>query len=108
MKIEMKYIRGQGYDGAASMSGRFNGVQSCIKKEYKTAIYIHCSAHSLNLAITYACGVQCIRNTMGTIEKVFVFLNTPKRSCIFKTCQRTESRRHSYRKVNIRTQAVRT
>ncbi|XP_050546050.1 zinc finger MYM-type protein 1-like [Daktulosphaira vitifoliae] len=83
MKIEMQYIRGQGYDGAASMSGRFNGVQSCIKKEYKTAIYVHCSAHSLNLAITYACGVQSIRNTMGTIEKVFVFLNTPKRQAAF-------------------------
>jgi len=83
MKIEMQYIRGQGYDGAASMSGRFNGVQSCIKKEYKTAIYVHCSAHSLNLAITYACGVQGIRNTMGTIEKVFVFLNTPKRQASF-------------------------
>jgi hypothetical protein len=48
-----------------------NGVQACIKKEYKTAKYIHCSLHSLNLAISYACGLQYIRNTMGTIEKVF-------------------------------------
>lgn len=83
MKIEVQYLRGQGYDGAASMSGRFNGVQSCIKKEYKTAIYVHCSSHSLNLAVSYACGLQGIRNTMGTIEKVFVFLNTPKRQAEF-------------------------
>ncbi|KAL4123082.1 hypothetical protein QTP88_015314 [Uroleucon formosanum] len=61
MKIEVQYLRGQGYDGAASMSGRFNGVQACIKKEYKTAIYVHCSSHSLNLAVSYACGLQGIR-----------------------------------------------
>jgi len=35
MKIEVQYLRGQGYDGAASMSGRFNGVQACIKKNIK-------------------------------------------------------------------------
>jgi len=52
-------------------------------KEYKTALYVHCSSHSLNLAVSYACGLQGIRNTMGTIEKVFVFLNTPKRQAEF-------------------------
>lgn len=44
---------------------------------------MHCSSHSLNLAVSYACGLQGIRNTMGTIEKVFVFLNTPKRQVEF-------------------------
>jgi len=83
MKIEVQYLRGQGYDGATSMSGRFNSVQACIKKECKTAIYVHCSSHSLNLAVFYACGLQGIRNTMGTIEKVFVFLNNPKRQAEF-------------------------
>jgi len=63
MKIDMQYLRGQGYNGAASMSGRFNGVQSCIKKNIKqlyiTAIYYnHCSLQILNLAVSNACDLQ--------------------------------------------------
>lgn len=83
MKIKVQYLRGQGYDGAASMSGQFKGVQACIKKEYKTPLYVHCSSHCLNLAVSYACGLQSIPNTMGTIEKVFIFFNTLKRQAEF-------------------------
>ncbi|KAF0688861.1 zinc finger MYM-type protein 1-like, partial [Aphis craccivora] len=37
--IETKYIVGQGYDGAAAMSGMFNGTQSHIRKKYPMALY---------------------------------------------------------------------
>jgi hypothetical protein len=51
MKIEVQYLRGQGYDGAASMCGQFNGIQICIrvKKYYKTAIYY------ISIYILYSC-----------------------------------------------------
>ncbi|XP_008178902.1 52 kDa repressor of the inhibitor of the protein kinase-like [Acyrthosiphon pisum] len=49
LNIEIKNLRGQGYDGAASMSGKLNGVAALIRKEYPSALYIHCSAHNLNL-----------------------------------------------------------
>ncbi|KAL4148749.1 hypothetical protein QTP88_002913 [Uroleucon formosanum] len=52
--LELKYLRGQGYDGAAAMSGHFNGVQAHVTKNYPLAHYIHCSFHSLNLAISDA------------------------------------------------------
>lgn len=77
--LDMNNLRGQGYDGAASMSGRFNGVQAVIKKSYPTALYVHCVSHSLNLAISDACSVQPIRNCMGIIENAYNFFNTPKR-----------------------------
>jgi hypothetical protein len=32
LKINLKYLRGQGYDGAAALSGEFNGVQAYIRK----------------------------------------------------------------------------
>ncbi|XP_025196209.1 zinc finger MYM-type protein 1-like [Melanaphis sacchari] len=82
--INIQYLRGQGYDGAASMSGRFNGVQSIIKKQYKTAVYVHCSAHVLNLVICSSCEMACIRNAMGVIETVYNFMNTPKRQCVLQ------------------------
>lgn len=44
MKIETQYLRGHGYDGTVSMSGRVNGVQSCIKNKFKTStINVYCS-----------------------------------------------------------------
>ncbi|KAL4097961.1 hypothetical protein QTP88_022642 [Uroleucon formosanum] len=83
LNIEIKNLRGQGYDGAASMSGKLNGVAALIRKEYPSALYIHCSAHNLNLSVSYACNIQGIRNTMGTVEACYNFLNTPKRQNFF-------------------------
>lgn len=79
MKVKVQYIKRQGYDGPATISRKFNGVQNCIRKDYKTFKYVNCSANSLNLAVFYDCGVQPVRNVAGIIEKVSEILNTPKR-----------------------------
>lgn len=68
------------------MSGQYKGVQSIIKKKYPKAIYVHCAAHSLNLAVSTASGIKPIRNTLGIIEKYYVFFNTPKRKNVLFTC----------------------
>ncbi|XP_050548290.1 zinc finger MYM-type protein 1-like, partial [Daktulosphaira vitifoliae] len=52
LNIEVENLRGQGYDGTASMSGKFNGVAALIKKEQPKALYVHCSAHNLNLSVS--------------------------------------------------------
>ncbi|XP_063675854.1 zinc finger MYM-type protein 1-like [Bolinopsis microptera] len=41
----------QTYDGASTMSGRTSGVQARIREVIKRAIFIHCMAHKLNLAL---------------------------------------------------------
>ncbi|XP_052621786.1 uncharacterized protein LOC128127356 [Lactuca sativa] len=46
-------IRGQGYDGASNMNGAFNGLKTLIMKEVKSAHYIHCFAHQLQLALVF-------------------------------------------------------
>jgi len=68
--IQTKYLRGQGYDGCESISGRFNGVQTIIRQSYPLATYVHCAAHILNLAVSYSCSIQEIRNCLVTISKV--------------------------------------
>lgn len=93
--IVLSKMRGQGYDGAASMSGQFNGVQTHIRSQIPTAIYVHCSAHSLNLAISNACEVPSVRSCLGTVGKVYNFFNTPKRqlvlsSAISEVCPNSE------------------
>ncbi|XP_050063238.1 uncharacterized protein LOC126552566 [Aphis gossypii] len=45
---------GQSYNGAANMRGEYKGVQSLIKNENKSAIYVWCHAHRLNLIVKEA------------------------------------------------------
>ncbi|KAK4871959.1 hypothetical protein RN001_016083, partial [Aquatica leii] len=66
--IDKHFLRGQGYDEAASMSGKFRGE--------------HCVSHSLNLALSNAGEVPPIRNCFGIVEKMYAFFNTPKRQLI--------------------------
>lgn len=82
--INLNYLKGQGYDGTACMSGKFNGVQQFIKNHYPQALFIHCSAHSFNLVVSSSCALPQIRNAMGTYESVYCYLNTPKRLSILK------------------------
>lgn len=77
-------MRGQGYDGAAAMSGRFHGAQSYVRAVHPLALYVHCGAHSLNLAVSDACAVAPIRNCLGTIGSVYTFMNTPKRMHVLR------------------------
>lgn len=77
--INLNGLRGQGYDGAANMSGKYNGVSKIVQDQHPLAVYVHCAAHSLNLAVSRACEVQEVRNCLGTIEKCYTFFNTPKR-----------------------------
>lgn len=69
----------QGYDGASNMSGHIKGVQTIIRNKYPKALYVHCVAHTLNLAVSSACNIQPVRNCLGTIEKMYCFFNSPKR-----------------------------
>ncbi len=44
-------MRGQCYDGASNMSGARSGVKAVIQEAAPKALYFHCAAHRLNLAI---------------------------------------------------------
>lgn len=47
--IDVMDARGQSYDNAANMSGRYNGVQAKFKEVNPKAEFVPCSGHSLNL-----------------------------------------------------------
>ena len=77
---------GQAYDGASCMSGVRNGVQALIKKEADHCLYVHCFAHSLNLAIqdvTKRCELLC--NFMQFIFQLVQLIKfSPKRMNLFE------------------------
>jgi hypothetical protein len=72
--LDFEFLRGQGYDGGANMSGAFKGVQARILNMQPLAIYTHCANHRLNLALNKASTVPIIRNTVGIITSVNNFL----------------------------------
>lgn len=47
--IHISNCRGQSYDNASNMSGKYKGVQALIRSKNPLADYIPCVAHSLNL-----------------------------------------------------------
>ncbi|XP_026379642.1 zinc finger MYM-type protein 1-like [Papaver somniferum] len=51
--LSITRLRGQGYDGASNMQSEYNGLKSLILKENKSAYYIHCFAHQLQLALLH-------------------------------------------------------
>ncbi|GFV06731.1 zinc finger MYM-type protein 1 [Trichonephila clavipes] len=55
LDINLSKCRGQGYDGAANMSGAYGGLQKLIKDKQPRANYVHCSTHNLNLVLHDAC-----------------------------------------------------
>ncbi|KAF2890263.1 hypothetical protein ILUMI_15910, partial [Ignelater luminosus] len=85
LNINSNFMVGQGYDDASSMSGAFHGVQAYIRAKYSSAIYVHCASHSLNLAISDACTVPQVRNSMATLSKLCNLFRTPKRKNVFAT-----------------------
>lgn len=55
--IDLADCRGQSYDNASNMSGVYSGLQARIKDENPKALFVPCSAHSLNLVGT--CAASC-------------------------------------------------
>ena len=66
-------MRGQGYDGAANMSGWRRGVQAVIMAKNPLALYTHCSSHVLNLVIVKSCSIPEFRNMFGVVQRAAVY-----------------------------------
>ena len=68
--LSLNNLRGQGYDGASTMSGEKSGVQKRIRDEQPKAIYTHCAGHSFNLAILSSCTLPPIRNCIDQVKSI--------------------------------------
>ena len=67
------------------MVSEIAGVQAKIKEISPLAVYTHCYAHCLNLSIAAACKAQEVRNLIGLINEIYLFLNnSPKHQRAFE------------------------
>lgn len=72
--LSIAKCRGQSYDGAANMSGMYNGLQKRIKDIEPSAAYVHCSAHNLNLVVNDAVKeITEMEIFFDVVQRVFVF-----------------------------------
>ena len=68
--------RGQCYDGGSNMAGSRSGCKAIVQAQSPKAVYVHCAALRLNLAVVSACKIQAFRNAdsdMGEIARFFRF-----------------------------------
>ena len=81
----MSKLRGQCFDGAASMSGCKTGLAKRIRIEEPRALFTHCYGHSLNLGCNDCMNrVPLLRNCLGTANEIIKLVkNSPKRNAIF-------------------------
>lgn len=72
--MNLLQCHGQRYDGAKVMSGAYGGVQTFIRQEQPNAIYVHCTAHNLNLTINdiSKCLTE-VESFFTTLEYVYQF-----------------------------------
>ena len=66
---------GQCYDGAPNMSAIHNGLNKKIRNKAKKALYVHCYAHQLNLALQHSCNaIKNARNCLDTLNTLHSFI----------------------------------
>ena len=72
--INIADCRGQSYDNASNMSGKYNGMQAIIREQNELAVYVPCAAHSLNLVGQFAASCcQLVQGFFDFLHRLFSF-----------------------------------
>ena len=74
--LSLSDMWGQCYDGSANMAGARSGCRSIVQQQAPMAVYTHCAAHKLNLAVVSACKILAFKNAesyIGEIARFFRF-----------------------------------
>ena len=74
--IDFMNCRGQSYDNASNMSGRYAGMQALLRNVNPLAFYIPCMTHSLNLVGVSAvdCCVDAV-SFFGFVQTLYTFFS---------------------------------
>ncbi|XP_050236136.1 uncharacterized protein LOC126686146 isoform X1 [Mercurialis annua] len=92
--LSISKLRGQGYDGAANMSGEFNGLKSIILEENQSAFFVHCFAHQLQLVV-----VAVSKNNLAVgnfFNYTSIIVNIAAASC-----KRSDALKHSHHQKTL-------
>lgn len=75
--LDIENCRGQSYDNAVNMSGKYNGLQARIRTLSPTAVYVPSTNHSLNLVLNFACEVcsQAV-DYFNLVQNIYTFFSS--------------------------------
>lgn len=79
MKLDLNIMkcRGQGYDGAAVMSGSVTGVQKRICDIVPNATFVHCCSHNINLVLCDAAkSSRKIQSFFDSVQDIYNFFSS--------------------------------
>jgi len=69
LNLPTSMLRGQTYDGASNMTGKFNGTQALVAGKQPLAIYVHCLMHASNLVAQSALeSAAPVRDALATAK----------------------------------------
>ncbi|XP_042432863.1 zinc finger MYM-type protein 1-like [Zingiber officinale] len=90
--LQVKKIRGQGYDGASNMRGAWNRLQALFLNDYPYGYYVHCFAHRLQLTLVSAAkNVSVIWEFFSHLDNIVnIVSSSTKRIAELHTAQRIE------------------
>ena len=106
--LDIQYCRGESYDNASAMSGKYNSLQALVKAANELADWIPCAAHSLNLVGKAAaeCCVAAVR-FFTFLEEVYVFCTSSTSRFKKLTEQLQTSQTDSEkRRINVLTRVI--
>ena len=70
-QLPLSALRGQTYDGASNMSGKYKGCQALILEKQPLALYVHCGAHCTNLVSQSVCeAIVPVRDAMQSLQEL--------------------------------------
>ncbi|XP_065665586.1 52 kDa repressor of the inhibitor of the protein kinase-like [Hydra vulgaris] len=75
LNLDIKNCRGQGYDGASSVSGYINGLSAQVLNINSKALHTHCHSHRLNLSVCELCNVQLVSEVFNKVRELSYFFN---------------------------------
>ena len=91
-KLSTAHIVGCSFDGAANMSGQYNGVQALLRKDNPSLLYVHCYAHTLNLVMTDSTeSCKAAKDFLGLLQTTAVFISESHKRMLVWTKVNSES-----------------
>lgn len=72
--LNLYALRGQGYDNGSNMRGKHVGLQKRVLNVNPRAMFVPCTAHSLNLVVNDAAKLSNeVAEFSNTIQEIFNF-----------------------------------
>ena len=95
LNLDLQFMVAQSFDGAATMAGAKSGVAKRFLDIVPYAVFVHCYAHKLNLALQDATNqIKCVSDVLLIIQNVSVFVErSAKRHALFEHLQGDEKKR---------------